>query len=456
MARDTKTGRRVQAEHNEIRCGYRPPPDKADQSAQRPFVEVAEEYFRWGESQGGRGGRPWGRGHARMRRSLLTWWQEKLGLSVLADLNSILPAAEQALQELQAKGRSGKTLTGYVDSLVAFCRWCATKSRGYLKENPLEGISRFDTTPRTRRCAMTAEEIQKFCLSRRNIVDCCTRSPSVRDSANELRSLSVEHLDRERGGLHLDSDWTKDRKAAFSLCLARWWIDSQPLQNRKPPRHSILVILVEMTPGSNLFPKDHSFTCQLNRPGRWKTTSGRRHPKAATAGETGFSRMSRGLHQLRSFRRRQRPRAQSLRHATPDMTMNVYGRTEDTRLAELVERVGQTVLYAGQEKDVTTTEVSKADVVSTCSQETCDTSVSASIPAASTDALSMPESATSGEKTRHNPPPSCGFGVSGFSSFQRPLGVTRASSSPLGTREMLQICSNFSRSRALACSSNPT
>ena len=31
--------------------------------------------------------------------------------------------------------------------------------------------------------------------------------------------------------------------------------------------------------------------------------------------------------------------AQSLaRHATPDMTMNVYGRTEDTRLVELVER----------------------------------------------------------------------------------------------------------------------
>ena len=77
--------------------------------------------------------------------------------------------------------------------------------------------------------------------------------------------------------------------------------------------------------------------------------------------------------------------------------MNVYGRTEDTRLAELVERVGQTVLYAGQEKNVTTTEVSEADVVSTCGQETCDTSLSASIPAASTDALSMPESATSGQ-----------------------------------------------------------
>ena len=103
MAGNKRLAGRVQAEHHAIRCGYRPPPDTADQSAERPFAEVAEEYLRWGESQGGRGGRPWGRGHARMRRSLLTWWQEKLGLSVLADLNSILPEVEQALQELQAK-----------------------------------------------------------------------------------------------------------------------------------------------------------------------------------------------------------------------------------------------------------------------------------------------------------------------------------------------------------------
>jgi site-specific recombinase XerC len=151
-----------------------------------------------------------------MRRSLLTWWQEKLGLSVLADLKSILPEVEQALQALQAKGRTGKTLTSYVDSLVAFCRWCATKSRGYLKENPLEGIGRFDTTPRTRRRAMTAEEIQKLlsvATEYRRLLYEVAFCSGLR--ANELRSLSVDHLDRERGGLHLDSDWTKDRKAAF-------------------------------------------------------------------------------------------------------------------------------------------------------------------------------------------------------------------------------------------------
>jgi hypothetical protein len=195
--RETKRlAQRVQAEHNEIRCGYRPPPDTADRNAQRPFAEVAEEYLRWGESQGGRGGRPWGRGHARMRRSLLAWWQEKLGLSVLADLDLILPDVEEALRELQAKNLSGKTLAGYADSLSAFCRWCANKSRGYLKENPLAGISRFDTTPRTRRRAMTAEEIRRI-LSvaseyRRLLYEVAFCS-GLR--ANELRNLSVEHLD---------------------------------------------------------------------------------------------------------------------------------------------------------------------------------------------------------------------------------------------------------------------
>ena len=33
--------------------------------------------------------------------------------------------------------------------------------------------------------------------------------------ANELRNLSVNHLDAERGGLHLDREWRKNRKPGF-------------------------------------------------------------------------------------------------------------------------------------------------------------------------------------------------------------------------------------------------
>jgi len=38
--------------------------------------------------------------------------------------------------------------------------------------------------------------------------------------ANELRHLSVDHLDVERGGLHLDASWTQNRRDDF-LTLPR-------------------------------------------------------------------------------------------------------------------------------------------------------------------------------------------------------------------------------------------
>ena len=33
--------------------------------------------------------------------------------------------------------------------------------------------------------------------------------------AGELRSLSVRHLDHQRGGIELEAEWTKNRRAGF-------------------------------------------------------------------------------------------------------------------------------------------------------------------------------------------------------------------------------------------------
>src|SRR5262245_29049938 len=63
----------VQSEQDAIRKGWRPPPKSSD--VPRDFGDVLKEYLAWGEAQGGRGGRPWGETHARMRRSHLDWWQ---------------------------------------------------------------------------------------------------------------------------------------------------------------------------------------------------------------------------------------------------------------------------------------------------------------------------------------------------------------------------------------------
>ncbi|HOH80741.1 MAG TPA: hypothetical protein PLS25_03885 [Methanoregulaceae archaeon] len=78
---------RLEDEHRQIRLGFRPPPTSALEHMKRAFREVADEYLEWGNSQGGRQGRPWGKTHARERKNKLEWWQKRLELSRLSDLS---------------------------------------------------------------------------------------------------------------------------------------------------------------------------------------------------------------------------------------------------------------------------------------------------------------------------------------------------------------------------------
>ncbi len=146
--------------------------------------------------------------HARTRRTKLGRWQDHLGLSTLGDLSGILPRAERALRELQTAGRAGKTLTNYVGTLGAFCKWCV--QRGYLADDPLAAIAPFDTTPQTRRRAMASDEIAALLESspahRRPLYEVAFLT-GLR--VNELRNLTVNHLDVESGGLRLDAEWTR-------------------------------------------------------------------------------------------------------------------------------------------------------------------------------------------------------------------------------------------------------
>ena len=145
---------RLEDEHRQVRLGYRPAPQAADRQRHRPVEEVKAEYLAWGESQGGRGGRPWGKTHARMRQSLLRWWRDRLGLITLADLDGILPRVEEELRALQRQGRAGKTLANYAEALGAFCDWCV--QRGYLASDPLKALIR-SIRPLPRRAGLSAE-----------------------------------------------------------------------------------------------------------------------------------------------------------------------------------------------------------------------------------------------------------------------------------------------------------
>src|SRR5437867_2715362 len=145
----------VQTEQDAIRRGWKPAPKPSD--TPRAAGSVIAEYLDWGRSQGGRGGHAWGVTHARMRKAHLKWWKDTLGLETLGDLTGSLPEVEKALRDLESDGKSGKTLQNYAESLAAFCDWSV--SRGYLESDPLGELSKFDTSPRTRRRAMTGDEI---------------------------------------------------------------------------------------------------------------------------------------------------------------------------------------------------------------------------------------------------------------------------------------------------------
>ncbi|MBI2503265.1 MAG: tyrosine-type recombinase/integrase [Candidatus Latescibacteria bacterium] len=333
---------RLEDERRQIRLGYRPAPLSADKHSKRPFAEVIEEYLAWGESQGGKGGGGWASVHARMRRTHLKgWWQERLGLATLADLDGMLPRVEKALRELQAQGKAGKTLANHAESLHALCLWA--EQRGYLAADPLKGLAPFDTAPQTRRRALSAEEITRF-LS--------TCNPSLRPlyetaflsglRAGELRRLTLDHLDRERCGLRLDAEWTKNRQPGFQplpkSLVERLYAFAEAgepdrlyaqayAQHRKPglaPKGRLLYVPTHT---------HEAIAEDLKRAGISKWTP---------QGKVDFHALRVAFINLVIDSGATVKEAQTLaRHSTADLTMNVYGRTRPERLAETVERVAE-------------------------------------------------------------------------------------------------------------------
>jgi len=198
-AETRRMAKRLEDEHRQIRLGYRPAPSTTDRHRSRSFNEVSFEYQEWGAAQGGLKGRPWSNGHAQRRRSQLRWWREALGLEILGDLSDAQPRVEKALRELQAAGRAGKTLANYSEAISAFCDWCV--QRGYLSDDPLKGMAPFDTTPQSRRRAMSPEEIRSLLASsplHRSLLYEMALFSGLR--ANELRSLTIADLDLNRYG----------------------------------------------------------------------------------------------------------------------------------------------------------------------------------------------------------------------------------------------------------------
>ena len=337
----TKLANRVQAQHDEIRKGFRPPPDLWDEVGGRPFEDVYNEYVAWGKTQGGRRGHPWSARHAKYTLARLRFWQESLSIRKLSDLNGCLPKVEQELARLHEAGRSGKTLQNYAEALNTFCRWC--EKREYLQKNPLKNLSPFDNTPNSRRRSITAEEIQgimSVAPEHRQLLYATAICSGLR--VGELRALSVSDLDLVAGGIWLHAEWTKNRRDGF-----------QPLP------HALLEKLGEFvdtgTAGS-LYEKRHvrrDATSQTPKdPVLYVPTHCARElskdlasagiPKETPRGKLDFHALRVAYVSFCLEVGAGAKEAQQLaRHATPELTMNVYARTRETRLTEIAEAVGR-------------------------------------------------------------------------------------------------------------------
>ena len=335
--------KRLEAEHRLVRDGLRDAPSTASKHGKRPFVEFVDEYLEWGEAQGGRGGRPWGKTHARNRRAHLRWWQDQLGLELLSDMRSALPRVEKQLRSLQQRGRAGKTIANYSEALGALCDWCV--QRGYLAEDPLKALAPFDTTPQTTRRAMTREEIGrllKLCAPHRSLLLETAFLTGLR--ANELRSLSVADLDTDRCGLHLRAEWTKNRRAGF-----------QPLPRALCNR---LHAFAQSSAAADLYSRHYgrrdataSFpqTPLLyvpSHPARALDTDlkAAEIPKSDARGKLDFHACRLAYINLVIESGVTVKEAQELaRHSTPELTMNVYGRVREDRLSQAVEWVSESL-----------------------------------------------------------------------------------------------------------------
>ena len=333
---------RLEDEHLQVRLGYRPAPTSADRFGKRDFAEVADEYLSWGQVQGGRGGRPWSAIHARTRKTKLQWWQGQLGLSTHGDLTGILPRAEKVLRELQAAGRSGKTLTNYVGALGAFCKWCV--QRGYLTIDPLASIAPFDTTPQSQRRAMTSEEITallEVCPSHRRLLYEVAFLTGLR--VNELRNLTVGHLDVENSGLRLDAEWKKNRKPGFQPLPATLTNHLQEYAGTDDAPRLYAQAYGDNVANAPTDPLLYVPSHTARTMDQDLETAG--IEKYGPGGKLDFQACRVAYINMVIESGVTVKEAQELaRHSTPQLTMNVYGRARPERLTEAVEKVGETVL----------------------------------------------------------------------------------------------------------------
>jgi len=333
----------MQLKQDQIKAGERPLPMPVEEKVSKDIHEAAEEYLRWGECQGGRGGRPWAGEHARTRRLRMKAWIKRLSLITVDDLLNILPEVEKECHARLKAGISGKTIKHEVETLTSFIRWA--KPRGYIDSNPLEGLGRFNTARKTERRVMTMEEMADFmaCLPMHlSLLFETAICSGLR--RNELYCLSPDHLDALRCGLVLDAEWTKNRKEGFQplpkALFARLVAYSKTGDAKRQYRLAFQQGGAKLNCPENpllYVPKATATTMDayLRRAGI---------PKKTKAGKLDFHALRVAYINMLIDAGVDIKTVQTLaRHSTLELTLNVYAKVVDEKLRKGVECVGDMI-----------------------------------------------------------------------------------------------------------------
>jgi integrase len=156
--------------------------------------------------------------------------------------------------------------------------------------------------------------------------------------ANEFSSLTLAHLDWARQGLRLDAAWTTNRQASFHPLPAQLVEDLYAFARARHPQEfyarSVPPWRHALPEAPLLYVPAHlarTLDVDLARAGV---------PKHAVGGKLAFHAVRLTYINFVIETGATVKEAQPLaRHATPQMTMGVYGRTQDERLYQVVERV---------------------------------------------------------------------------------------------------------------------
>jgi len=165
--------------------------------------------------------------------------------------------------------------------------------------------------------------------------------------ASELRNLSVNDLDLEENGVHLDASWTKNRKQGFQPLaeelvhrLCAFALADKPAQlyakfyrgknaKLKAPDNPLLYVPSHTA---------RDLDIDLKAAGI---------PKETAEGKLDFHACRLAYINFVLESGVSVKEAQELaRHSTPELTFNVYGRTRKERLSETAEKVAANILPA--------------------------------------------------------------------------------------------------------------